>query len=169
MFTGDSMMTRAGFTVCGVAALGVLFAGTPLSAAGPPSFNRPQDQMQLRGEAAAQAERPAGAMDDGGAAAGMQGRKAGARPETAAGPAQRDPKLEQTRLRLEQELKAQRQMTGDFRAEPDSRRPNMRFGVGYEFRMRGRQELGFDSPGGFEGGGALPGGGNAGGFGNGRR
>lgn len=165
------MITRAGFMVCGVVALGVLFAGTPLSAADPHSFDRlrQHEQMQLRGEASAQAERPAGAMDDGGAAAGMQGRKAGARPETSAGPAQRDPKLEQTRLRLEQELKAQRQMTGDFRAEPDSRRRNMRFGVGYEFRMRGRQELGFDSPGGFEGGGAVPGAGNAGGFGNGRR
>ena len=60
-------------------------------------------------------------------------------------------------------------MTGDFEADAGDQRRDMRFGVGYEYRMRGRQELGFDSPGGFAGGGAGPGAGGARGIGNGRR
>jgi hypothetical protein len=135
------MMTRAGFTVCATTAFTLLFAGASLCADAPQSSE--QQQTPLSGGAPAPPERAGGARPD--------------------------PKLEQTRLRLERELQARRQMTGDFEADPDNRRRDMRFGVGYEFRMRGRQELGFDSPGGFAGGGAGPGAGGARGFGNGRR
>ena len=146
-------MTRTGFTVGGVAALAVLFAGASLGADGPQRFEHlgEQQQTQVSGDAA-----PA-----------PPERAAGARSESAPGSAQPDPKLEQTRLRLEREVKARRQMTGDFEADRGDQRRNMRFGVGYEFRMRGRQDLGFDSPGGFVGGGAGAGGTR--GFGNGRR
>ncbi len=151
------MKKRAVFTVYGMAVLAVLFAGASLSADDPQSFDdlRERQQLQVSGAAPAGPERSAG----------------DARPESVPGPAQPDPKLEQTRLRLEQEVQARRQMTGDVAADPDNRRRDMRFGVGYEFRMRGRQELGFDSPGGFAGGGAGPGPGPGGGrgFGNGRR
>jgi hypothetical protein len=145
-------MTRAGFTGCGAAVFAVLFAGASLCADGPQNFERlgEQQQTQLSGDAPAPPEQ-----------------STGPRPEFA--PAQSDPKLEQTRLRLERELKARRQVTGDFEAAPGDQRRNMRFGVGYEYRMQGRQELGFDSPGGFAGGGAGPGAGGARGFGNGRR
>ena len=148
-------MTRTGFTVGGVAALAVLFAGASLGADGPQSFEHlgEQQQTQVSGDAA-----PA-----------PPERAADARSESAPGSAQPDPKLEQTRLRLEREVKARRQMTGDFEADPGDQRRNMRFGVGYEFRMRGRQDLGFDSPGGFASGGAGPGAGGTRGFGNGRR
>jgi hypothetical protein len=151
------MMTRTGFTVGGVVVVAVLFAGAPLYADGPQSFERlgERQQTQVSGDAA-----PA-----------PPERAAGARSDSAPGSAQPDPKLEQTRLRLEREVKAQRQMTGDFAADAGDQRRDMRFGVGYEFRMKGRQELGFDSPGGFAGGGAGPGPGPNGarGFGNGRR
>ena len=145
-------MTRAGFTVCGAAVFASLFVGAPLCADGPQNFERlrEQQQTQLPGDA----PQP-------------PGQPAGGRSESA--PAQSDPKLEQTRQRLEREVKARREITGDFEAQPDSRRRDMRFGVGYEFRMRGRQALGLDSPGGFAGGGAGPGAGGARGFGNGRR
>jgi len=79
-----------------------------------------------------------------------------------------DPLLEQTRLRLEQHLREQRELGAVPDTDPELERRNMRFGVGYERRMRGRQQFGFDSPGSF-GGGAGPGGGAPGGPGGGRR
>jgi hypothetical protein len=153
------MMTRTGFTVGGALVSIVLFAGGSLRADGPQSFEPlgEQQQTQVSGDAApAPPERAAAARSDSGP-----------------GSAQPDPKLEQTRLRLEREVEARRQMTGDREADTGDQRRNMRFGVGYEFRMKGRQELGFDSPGSFAGGGAGPGpgpgAGGARGFGNGRR
>jgi hypothetical protein len=170
---GDSMMTRVGFAAVAVAALGGLCAGVVYADSGQQSLDRlrPQEQMQLLSDAADQTRVQAGAADDGSSAAAAQGVQGAARQDAAGGPAEPDPKLEQTRLRLEQELKEQRQMTGDFDAEPAGRRPDMRFGVGYEFRMKGRQELGFDSPGSITGGGrsGIPGAGNGAGFGGGRR
>ena len=165
------MIARAGFTVGSVAALSVLFAGVPLYAGeqGNLDQQRPQQQTQLASEAAAEIRPPSGATSDGSASVGAQGSQSDTGREAAAVPVRRDSKLEQTRLRLEEELKARRQMTGGFEADPDSRRRDMRFGVGYEFRMRGQQELGFGSPAGFAGGGAVPGAGGARGFGNGRR
>ena len=79
-------MTRAGFTGWGAAVFAVLFAGAPLCADRPQSFERlgEQQQTQLAGDAPAPPEQ-----------------SAGARSESA--PAQSDPKLEQTRLRLERE------------------------------------------------------------------
>lgn len=81
---------------------------------------------------------------------------------------QQDPLLEQTRLRLEQHLREQRELGGVPDTDPELERRNMRFGVGYEWRMRGRQQFGFDSPGSFgggsgSGGGPGPGGGAPGG------
>ena len=134
------MIARAGFTVGSVAALSVLFTGVPLYAGEQGNLDQQRPQQQTQLSS-----------------------------EAAAVPVRRDPELEQTRLRLEEELKARRQMTGGFEADPDGRRRDMRFGVGYEFRMRGQQELGFRSPTGFAGGGAVPGAGGARGFGNGRR
>ena len=149
------MMTRTGFTVGGVVVCAVLSAGGPLCADDLFEPIGEQQQTQASGDAA-----PA-----------PPERAAGARSDSASGSAQPDSKLEQTRLRLEREVKARRQMSGDFEADAGDRRRDMRFGVGYEFRMKGRQELGFDSPGGFAGGGAGPGPGAGGarGFGNGRR
>ena len=149
------MRTRTGFTVGGVVMFAVLSAGGPLCADGLFEPLGEQQQTQASGDAA-----PA-----------PPERAAGARSDSAPGSAQPDPKLEQTRLRLEREVQARRQMSGDFEADAGDRRRDMRFGVGYEFRMKGRQELGFDSPGGFAGGGAGPGPGAGGarGFGNGRR
>lgn len=147
------MMTRTGFTLGGVAALAVMFAGASLGADAPQRLEHlgEQQQTQVAGDAAPLPPE----------------RAAGARSESAPGSAQPDPKLEQTRLRLEREVKVRRQMTGGFEADPGDQGRNMRFGVGYEFRMRGRQDLGFDSPGSFAGGGAGPG--ATRGFGNGRR
>ena len=147
------MMTRTGFTVGGVLVFAVLFAAGSLGADGPQSPERrgEQQQTQVSGDAAPAAP----------------GRAGGARSDSAPGSTQPDPKLEQTRQRLEREVKARRQMTGDFEADAGDQRRDMRFGVGYEFRMKGRQELGFDSPGGFGGNGAGPGG--ARGLGNRRR
>ena len=75
---------------------------------------------------------------------------------------QQDPLLEQTRQRLEQHLREQRQLDGVPEPDPELERRSMRFGVGYEWRMRSREPLGFDSP-----GSISPGAGPGGGFGGG--
>jgi len=168
------MMTWARFAAGSVAAIAVAIPGVLYAASGQQGLDRLhlQEQMELLSDASDQIQWQAGAPDDGSSAAAAQDAQREARQQAPAMPAEPDPKLEQTRLRLEQELREQREMAGDFGADPVKRGPSMRFGVGYEFRMKGRQELGFDAPGngaaGF-GGGGMPGAGNGAGFGGGRR
>ena len=131
----------------GMAALAVLCASAVHAADGQGSGDRLQPEHQAQTVSAGQV----GARNDGGRAAAAQG------PE-GAGPAAEDPLLEQTRRRLEQHLEEQRELGAAPQLDPELERRSMRFGVGYERRMRGRQQFGFDSPGSI-GGGAGPGGG----------
>ena len=130
-----------------MAVLAVLCASAVHAADRQDSGDRLQPEHQAQTVSTAQT----GVRNDGGKAAAAQG------PERV-GPAAEDALLEQTRQRLEQHLEEQRELGADPQLDPELERRSMRFGVGYERRMRGRQQFGFDSPGGI-GAGAGPGGG----------
>jgi len=161
MITGGGMRRWINFVTGSVSALAVVFAAAVDAASGQDNLERGrlQQQMQLLSEAPA---------DDDSALDGARKVRRDA-PEGSArqGVPEQDPLLEQTRQRIEQQLKAQRELSEGFAADPDTAHRDMRFGVGYEMRMRNRRELGFDSAGGFGAGG--PGAGSAAGFGGGRR
>ena len=116
-------MTGAGIASSVLTVLAVLCALLSHAAAGEQGRDslRPRQQMPSIGVAPAEAE--------------PESLVRGARDAAAQ---QQDPLLEQTRLRVEQHLKAQRELDGEFK-EPEERRRNTRFGVGYEWRMKSRQ------------------------------
>jgi len=147
-------MTWAGFTSGAVTAVTVVFAAALHAANGQQGVDqlRLQQQMGLLSAASAAANR--------GVAAGARGVQGDGQYESTVGPAAPDSQLVQRRSRLEQDLKVTRELSAALAADPDSRRRDRRFGVGYEWRMRDRQQLGFESAGG---------GGRGGGFGAGRR
>lgn len=150
------MMTGTAFTATVMAVLGALCtAGLHAGSA-----EQTLDQLRPIGEAPGQV---AGRS----LAAGVQGAQGSAQQKPAARATQQDPMLEQTRLRMEQHLKARRGLAGEFEVDPDSRRRNTRFGVGYEWRMRDRQGTASGAVGGVVGGatGGGPGGGPGSGFG----